>query len=295
MVSLKEKDKLEEKEPDDHSNRGQADVDLNLRRPVEKNYSAQCLEDLEPCLHNNEQPDHHDRRFLAPLLSLAFCMLTHSYLLISVFPYSAFMAANLLDLNETEAAQYAGFLASGFMAGRAISSVFFGRAADRYGRLTVLLVSLWFQLVFSILFGLVRRSYVVAFWLRFLLGLTNGIMQIIKTVVSEISSREDEARNMTFVIGMWGWGFLISPVFSGLLAEPVRQYTDSDWIQSSDFLRTFPFILPNLLGAFLCFAAVVLTKLHIKETLPEKERRSIVEDLQKWKRQCRKYKAKAHK
>jgi len=237
------------------------------------------------CGNNNSAPSTPPASSLhATTAALCFCMLTHSYLLISVFPYSGFLAMHLLDLDETEAAQYAGYLASSFMVGRACSSLALGRAADRYGRTTVLCTSLLLQFVFSLWFGFVRRSFLMALTIRFLLGFTNGIMQVIKTLVSEISSKEDEARNMTFVIGMWGWGFLVSPAVAGALAEPVRQYPDSVWIQESNFLQAFPFVLPNLLGAGLCLFAVLAIKLFVRETLPETERHSFVGDVRRWQR-----------
>ena len=184
---------------------------------------------------------------------------------------------DLLDLDETEASQYAGYLASSFMVGRALTSLAWGRAADRYGRTTVLSTSLLLQCIGSIAFGLVRRSFAAALAIRFLLGCSNGIMGSIKTIVSEISSKEDEARNMTFVIGMWGWGFLISPAISGALAEPVRQYPDTEWLQTgvlSNVLRKHPFLLPNLLASLFCLIGMVTVALFVRETLPKEQRRS---------------------
>lgn len=61
------------------------------------------------------------RRIVPITVALCFCMLTHSYLLISVFPYSGFLAIHLLNLrlqSEDSAGPYAGLIASSFMAGR---------------------------------------------------------------------------------------------------------------------------------------------------------------------------------
>jgi len=227
----------------------------------------------------------------ATTAALCLGMLTHSYLLISVFPYSGFLAMHLLDLDETSASKYAGFLASSFMAGRAVTSLAWGRAADRYGRTTVLYTSLLLQCLFSLAFGLVRRSFAAALVVRFLLGCSNGIMGTIKTIVSEISTKEEEARTMTFVIGMWGWGFLASPAVAGALAEPIRQYPNVEWIQQQDVLRLYPFLLPNLLGAALCMIAFVLIKLFVHETLPVHDRRSFIADVRRWwDRRCRRQK-----
>lgn len=49
---------------------------------------------------------------------------------------------------------YAGYITSAFMVGRVGSSYFWGRFADRYGRLPVVYIGLWSMAVLSIAFGL---------------------------------------------------------------------------------------------------------------------------------------------
>ena len=94
--------------------------------------------------------------YLASTLALCLCTLTHAYLLISVFPYSGYMAIDLLPnrANEENAGTYAGLLASSFMIGRALSSYAWGKWADVYGRQLILVVSLALSAIFSILFGM---------------------------------------------------------------------------------------------------------------------------------------------
>jgi MFS family permease len=215
--------------------------------------------------------------------ALCVCMLAHSYLLISVFPYSGFMALHMLDVQEDNAAQYAGLIASAFMVGRAVTSIVWGQAADRYGRVWTLHASLFLSCVCSILFG-ITTSFRTVMLVRFLLGCSNGIMSTIKTLVSEICTSEPvEARTMSLVMGMWGWGFLVSPVISGILAEPVNQYPDSQWVAegtaSGVLLREYPFLLPNLLGASVCILGMGLVSLFIHETLPLDQRHDIVTDI----------------
>lgn len=56
-------------------------------------------------------------------IALCSCALTHSYLLISVFTYSGFLAIDLVpSANEENAGSYAGLIASAFMIGRATTS-----------------------------------------------------------------------------------------------------------------------------------------------------------------------------
>ena len=206
-------------------------------------------------------------------MTLCFCMLTHSYLLISVFPYSGFLATRLLDLSTDDArvGLYAGVLASSFMAGRAVTSLLWGRAADAYGRRTVLLSSLVLSGVLSLAFGLVTDDsfFATAVAIRFLLGCSNAIVLAIKTLVSELGDKkEEEARRMGMVLGMWGWGFLIAPAISGLTAEPIEQYPDVAWEGWFESMMTlFPFLLPNVIGTVACVVSVGLCYIYVPETI----------------------------
>lgn len=226
-----------------------------------------------------------DRSLAWTTVALCACMFTHSYLLISVFPYSGFLAIHLLKIqNEDDAAKYAGLIASAFMAGRACTSVLWGRAADRYGRIFALYTSLLLSAVFSLLFGL-TKSFTAAMIIRFLLGMSNGIISTVKTMVSDVCSHDVkiESRMMNIVMGMWGWGFLISPVVSGFLAEPFKQFSDKSFIADdsilSQLLHEYPFLLPNLLGTFQCLMGTILAQFFVNETLPVHQQKSVTKDL----------------
>jgi hypothetical protein len=78
-------------------------------------------------------------------------------------------------------------------------------------------------------------------------------------------------------MGMWGWGFLISPVIAGALAEPVKQYPNASWLQEgllNHFLTRNPFFLPNMVGALLCLVSILFVGLFVTETLPADKCRS---------------------
>jgi MFS family permease len=86
-----------------------------------------------------------------------------------------------------------------------------------------------------------------------------------------------ETRGMGLVLGMWGWGFLISPVIAGGLAEPVKQYPNIGWLQEGvlgSFLTRNPFFLPNMVGALLCLISILFVKMFVTETLPVAKCRS---------------------
>lgn len=107
-------------------------------------------------------------------IALCSCALSFSYLVISVFPYSGYMAISLIpSANQENAGSYAGLLASAFMMGRALTAYHWGKAADMYGRKTILFASLLSSIVFSILFGL-STSFPLALLWRFMLYVCNS-------------------------------------------------------------------------------------------------------------------------
>ena len=220
-------------------------------------------------------------------LALCLAVFSVSYMLISVFPYSGFMAIQLLppgQVNEDNVGFYAGLMATSFMVGRAISSYGWGKAADLYGRVTCLSISLFLSSLLSIGFGL-STTFSGALWWRFWLGLVNGVLPISKTAVSELAYGDSklETRGMGLVMGMWGWGFLISPGISGLTAEPIKQYPNVLWLQHDEslwyymILKRFPFLLPNLIGAVLGFLALFAVVFFVPETLPKHHLRQLIE------------------
>lgn len=206
---------------------------------------------------------------------LAFALLVQSYLLVSVFPYSGFLAMHLIPgLNEETAGSYAGLIASSFMAGRTFSSFEWGKAADRYGRVFVIEMSMLLSAAFSILFGL-APTFPIALVVRFLLGMCNGLIGPIKTLVSEYArgDQEKETKMMAIILGMWGYGFLINPAISGYLSDPVKQYPDAEFVRIfRPMLEEFPFFLPNVVGCLFCLTGYVLIHNFVDETLPEEKR-----------------------
>ena len=138
-------------------------------------------------------------------IALCITVLTHSYLLISAFPYSGYMAIDLIPgVTEETAGSYAGFIAASFMIGRGFTSYAWGKWADLYGRTTVLYASLGLSAVFTLLFGF-SSTFTRAIVFRGCLGLSNGLIGTAKTLVSELAdgNKKLETRGMGLVMGMW--------------------------------------------------------------------------------------------
>lgn len=206
------------------------------------------------------------------LLALCIAVLTQVYMLISCFSYVPLMCIFLVPgLDEQNAGSYAGIISAMFMIGRSFSSYSWGIAADKYGRKPVFYWSYILSFIFTIAFGTSVNIY-IAIFTRFLLGASNGLVSVIKTVSTELAKgdKELEGKIMGFAFGMRGWGFLLSPALAGLISDPVGQFPDSYLATHfTAFFEKFPYILPNLVGAFICLVGFITTWAFIPETKPE--------------------------
>lgn len=206
-----------------------------------------------------------------PILALCFGVLTQGYLLISCFPYIAFMCIHLIPgLDEQNAGSYAGIMSTMFMLGRTLSSYMWNNIADKSGRLRVFYWSYILSIFFSFVFGM-STNITMALVARFFLGASNGLVAVVKTVCTEIAEgdRELEGKVMNYVFGTRGWGFLLSPIVGGYLSDPLKQFPDSYLSRSfPKILSNFPYLLPNVVGALLCLIGLVTTYFFVKETKP---------------------------
>lgn len=227
----------------------------------------------------NDDTISHDaaKQHMTSISALAFAMFCQTYLLISVFPYSGFLAIYLIPGLTTETAgSYAGLISASFMFGRALSSYAWGTFADTVGRKPVLYWSFLFSGITSLWFGL-ATSIESALTARFLMGLLNGLILVCKTSATELGRGNEklEARGMGIVLGMWGYGYLVGPVISGVFSEPVKQYPDSTIVMRFEpLLSKYPFLLPNLVSVFMCAIGSLAVYLYVDETLPEEKRRT---------------------
>ncbi|PON86776.1 hypothetical protein TorRG33x02_174250, partial [Trema orientale] len=109
---------------------------------------------------------------------------------------------------EEDIAYYAGYVGSAYMLGRALTSVFWGVVADRYGRKPVIILG-----TISVV------NYWMAITTRFLLGSLNGLLGPIKAYSSEIFREEHQALGMSTVSAAWGIGLVIGPALGGFFAQ----------------------------------------------------------------------------
>ncbi|XP_010514733.1 PREDICTED: probable peptide/nitrate transporter At3g43790 [Camelina sativa] len=162
----------------------------------------------------------------------------------SLFPYLYFMIKDFgIAKQEEDIGFYAGFVGSSFMIGRALTSIVWGKLADRYGRKPIILIGTFSVIIFNTLFGL-STSFWLAISFRFLLGCFNCLLGVIRAYASEVVSEEYNALSLSVVSTSRGIGLILGPAIGGYLAQPAEKYP-TIFSQSSVFGR-LPYFLPSL-------------------------------------------------
>lgn len=182
----------------------------------------------------------------------------------SLFPFLYFMIRdfNIAD-KEEDISYYAGFVGSAYMIGRALTSVFWGVVADRYGRKPVILLGTSTVVIFNTLFGF-SVNYWMAIVTRFLLGFLNGLLGPIKAYACELFPEEHQALGLSAISTSWGIGLIIGPALGGYLAQPAEKFPTL--VSSDSLFGRFPYLLPCLcISIFALF--VTIAAFWLPETL----------------------------
>ncbi|XAR63603.1 hypothetical protein NMG60_11023603 [Bertholletia excelsa] len=198
------------------------------------------------------------------LVSIWIVVLCTALPISSLFPFLYFMIRDFhIAEKEEDIGFYAGYVGSSFMLGRALTSVFWGVVADRYGRKPVIILGTSAVVIFNTLFGL-SVNFWMAICTRFLLGSLNGLLGPIKAFAVEIFRNEYQALGLSTVSTAWGIGLIIGPALGGFLAQPAEKYP-AIFSQDSLFGR-FPYFLPCLCISIFALVVTVFS-FWLPETL----------------------------
>ena len=111
----------------------------------------------------------------------------------------------------------AGFLGSVGLLGMALGAALSGMVADKWGRRTVIMLTLIIYGVSSILSGF-AINYPMLLVLRFITGFgLGGELPAAATLISEFSPTKIRGRNVIFLESFWSWGWILATLVSLLL------------------------------------------------------------------------------
>ncbi|NGX38963.1 MAG: Tetracycline resistance protein, class C [Chlamydiae bacterium] len=113
-----------------------------------------------------------------------------------------------------------GVLISTYCIGQFFGGPLLGALSDRMGRKKVLVGSMWVAFLAYIMagFGVIFQSLFVLFFARLLGGVAAGSYAVAQSVIADLSTEKNKAKNFGLLGMAWGSGFVIGPYLGGKLA-----------------------------------------------------------------------------
>lgn len=135
-----------------------------------------------------------------------------------IIPVMPKLITQLIHGNMSDAARYGGWLGFAYAIMQFLFAPVLGNLSDRYGRRPVLLLSL---LGFGIDYIFMALAPTIA-WLfvgRIIAGIFGASITTASAYIADISTPENRAQNFGMIGAAFGLGFIIGPVFGGVLGH----------------------------------------------------------------------------
>ncbi|KAI1770037.1 MFS general substrate transporter [Hypoxylon cercidicola] len=197
---------------------------------------------------------------------LCYARLIEPIAFFSIFPYINQMVQENGNLDEVDVGFYGGLIESLFSLTQMLVLLLWGRAADRWGRKPVLVLSLVGIAVSTSFFGL-SRSIGQMIVLRCLAGVFAGTIVTIRTMIAEHSTPRTQARSFSWFAFSGNLGIFFGPLIGGALADPAHQYPNV--FGGVPFFEEYPYALSSIVVGCVGLTAVVTSAVFIDETLPK--------------------------
>jgi hypothetical protein len=198
------------------------------------------------------------------VLLLCYARMIEPLAFFSIFPYVSQMVQENGDVLDTDVGFYSGLIESLFSLTQAIVMIFWGRAADRFGRKPVLVYSLFGVTLATGLFGFAKTIPQMILF-RCLAGIFAGTIVTIRTMVAEHSTPKTQARAFSWFAFSGNLGIFLGPLMGGALADPATQYPGL--FGGVRFFEDHHYALSSLVVALVGATAAITSACFIKETL----------------------------
>ncbi|WP_018630411.1 TCR/Tet family MFS transporter [Niabella aurantiaca] len=134
-----------------------------------------------------------------------------------IIPVMPKLIAELKHITINEASVPGGYLLAVYAAMQFLFSPFMGNLSDRYGRRSVILLSLLGFCVDYLILAF-AHTYSLLVVGRFLSGITGASFTTATAYIADISTNENRAKNFGLIGAAFGLGFIIGPALGGLLS-----------------------------------------------------------------------------
>ncbi|KAM3524234.1 hypothetical protein MY4038_007846 [Beauveria bassiana] len=208
------------------------------------------------------------------LFLLAIVRLAEPIALTSIYPYAWALVKQFNFGDEQDASFYSGLLISAFSLAEAVMGMYWGGLSDRVGRKPVLILG-----CVGTMFSMVVVGFASNIWIalvgRAVGGFLNGNIGVIQTMVGELVTKpEHEPKAFAVMPFVWSIGTIIGPCIGGTFANPAESWPEL--FSRDGVFGRFPYLLPNLLCAFLLLVSIILGFFLLEETHPNMKPRVLL-------------------
>lgn len=220
----------------------------------EENSSASSGGSASSTASENDGEDEETPLPVKQLLLLAFLSLSEQTALNSIGPYLPEMVASMPGVPDGEGGLYVGMLASAFALAQLSTNFLWGYASDIVGRKPILIAGTFSLMCCFAVFGLCKRYWQMVA-IHALMGFLNGNAACVPTVLGEVTDRTNQGRAFTYLPVIYSLGSITGPALGGILVGKMG--------------AEYPYLGPNILGAAMLAASVVVVGIWFEETLDD--------------------------
>ncbi|RDW92333.1 hypothetical protein BP5796_01727 [Coleophoma crateriformis] len=195
------------------------------------------------------------------LAVLAVIALAEQTALNSISPYLPQMTSTFPEVDPAEIGLYVGTIASAFALAQFATNFFWGWLSDRIGRKPVVMTGTLLTAACFVAFGFCRTMW-QAVLVQALMGAVNGNQGVISTCLGEITDRSNQSKAFVYLPVIYGIGGITGPALGGLLI-----FEDNPFRKGHK--NPYPYLLPNLIGAAVLIADLIITGIFLEESLEE--------------------------
>ncbi|KAK6540867.1 hypothetical protein TWF694_008250 [Orbilia ellipsospora] len=204
---------------------------------------------------------------MAQILFLCCARLLEPIAFFSIFPYVNKMCELNGSLEVADVGFYSGLIESLFSLTQMCVMIFWGKAADRFGRKPVLILSMVGVTTSMSMFGLATTIWQMILF-RCVAGVFAGTVVTIRTMISEHSTVKTQARAFSIFAFSGNLGILFGPLIGGVLANPAEQYPSI--FKGIPFFERYPYALSSFGVGAIGLVFTIICAFGIEETLPSK-------------------------
>lgn len=192
----------------------------------------------------------------------------------SLFPYVYFMVRDFgVAKDPTDISRYTGYMGGSFAFAQFLCCIHWGRLSDRVGRKRILLCGLLGSATSLLTFGF-SKNYYMALFARTLMGVLNGNVAVLQTMVGEIATdRRHQPLAFSVMPLLWNLGCVVGPLIGGSKyltrpkvdpASPVLTTASKNaWDR---LLDKYPYSGSNIVVASLLCTSCTIGFLFLEET-----------------------------